>query len=838
MEIMKLSSKKPIEKKPFKENNQQLTNQEKDEIEEKKESGLVKFLDFLTKFSIFAIFLGLPVFYTKLTLQGGAFEKEIYFYFWVLLALISWASKCGYLGEMKIRRTPLDIPIIIFWLFYLLTTIFSVDSWHSFAGFFGDPSRGFLNVTALVVVFYLITTNFSWKFLYWVLGGFLTSVIISIAWTLLSIFGLNSLGNGLPISLSGRLEEMVVFLSGALLAFLTFIIALGNKENSSSGKKFLVYLGIFFIAVTLFSLFALYNYVIWIAVLAGVTIFLIFILSKIIRAKGAWTLLPMVVFVIILIFLMIGPVGISKIQLPLSFSVPYNASFEIAKGSLTDNFFLGYGPANYGYAFSKHLPEGFDNLGVRFFQGRGLILESISTLGAIGTVVLFIIVLTFLSISIFLLSKDKEKNKIYSLGLFSVAFVFMISLFLRKMGASVFIFSGLFVSLSVATIYAESKIEKNFLPISLRASSKFALTLAFIYLLIFASVAFFFVFLGKTYIADIHARKAVVERVPGEENSVDELYKAIRLNPREGRYFSILGQEYMRLANENILKSEQERDIEKIRNYINLAKEAADRGAELMPNDVTAVEVTAAIYRNSGNYFVEDLEKAQEKYQRAIELEPGDPRHYLNIGVIKEMQSQKVSEEDEIKKKNLLSSAEEWMKKSVGKRRNYDEGYYNLALVQSNLGKQDEAIGNMANAVILKRDNLNYVFNLARLYQNRGQDDDAKIAESLYRQILGVNSKELNARLSLAMLLEKDPTRRNEALDQYEEVLALLPENSVEARAQIEEMIERIKGGQESTPQVQQSEENLQIESNEEVQNEPEEQEQSPITEFPVETNN
>ena len=806
MEIIKPFSGKPKETNYVQNKNQEFTNkQEEDEIEGGDESKLVRILNFLTRFSIFAIFLGLPIFYTKFTLQGAAFEKEIYFYFWSLLALISWASKCGYSGEMKIKRTPLDIPILIFWLTYLLATIFSVDSWHSFFGFFGDPSRGFLNVTALIVVYYLITTNFNWKFLYWILGGFLISGIVSIIWLLLSIFGINILGNDMPVSLIGGLEETTVFLLGILIAFMTLIIALGNEKDSSSfGRKIIKYAGVFFIAVSLFLLFSLFNYVIWVSVLAGVTLFLIFILAKIVKAKGSWTLLPMVVFVTILIFLMIGPVKIANIQLPLSVSLPYNISFEISKESLSDSFFLGYGPANYGHAFSQHFPEGLDNLGIRFFQGKGLLLESVSTMGALGAVALLVLALTFLSISVYLLAKDREKNKIYSLGMFSIAFVFMISLFLNGMGASIFIFSGLFVALTIAALQAESEIKNNFLPISLKASSKFALTLAFIYLLIFASVAFFFVYLGKTYLADIYAKKALAERVAGEEGAVENLYRAVRLNPKEGRYFSILGQEYMRLANENILKPEDQRDIEKIRNYINLSKEAASMGENLMPNDVTAVEVAAAIFRDSGNYFDQDLEIAEEKYQRAIDLEPNDPGHYLNIGVIKEMQAGKLGagEENEAARKELLISAEEWAKKSVEKRKNYDEGYFRLALIQSFLGNQDEAIGNMTNAVILKRNNLNYVFNLARLYQNRGEGDDDTIAESLYRQILGVNDKEVNTRLSLAMLLEKNPERKNEALEEYQAVIDLLPKESTQAKNQIEEMMNRIRiGGEEVIPQ-------------------------------------
>ena len=82
------------------------------------------------------LFLGVPLFFTGLTFQGLAFEKQIYFYFWLLLALVVWATKGVIAGEMKIRRTPLDIPILAFWLTYLLATIFSPGPLAQLLGIF------------------------------------------------------------------------------------------------------------------------------------------------------------------------------------------------------------------------------------------------------------------------------------------------------------------------------------------------------------------------------------------------------------------------------------------------------------------------------------------------------------------------------------------------------------------------------------------------------------------------------------------------------------------------------------------------------------------------------
>lgn len=71
-------------------------------------------------FSLGALFFGLPLFFTGATFQGIAFDKQMYFYFWLLIGLVAWVSKGVSSGDMRIRRTPLDIPIVLFWLFSLI----------------------------------------------------------------------------------------------------------------------------------------------------------------------------------------------------------------------------------------------------------------------------------------------------------------------------------------------------------------------------------------------------------------------------------------------------------------------------------------------------------------------------------------------------------------------------------------------------------------------------------------------------------------------------------------------------------------------------------------------
>jgi len=782
-----------------------------EESSEKSDNKIVKLLDYIMKISLFAIFLGIPLFFTNLTFQGIAFEKQIYLYFWLLLALVAWGSKSGYVGEMKIRKTPLDIPIIAFWFFYLIATIFSVDRWHSFVGFFGDPSRGFISVTAMIVLYYLILSNFNKNLFKWLMRAVIYSGAVIIIWDILKIFDWRlfipeKLWGALPLSTVGSLQSASIFACFMIFIFLTAVLKIRFNDEISDLKKN-IYSGIliFFIAASLLVVLALYNYIPLFShfPLAGLVIgsafFLIFILAKVVRPKDAWAFFPVAIFIIVLAFLMIGSVNLSKVNLPFNVSVPYNTASEIAKGSLKDSFFIGYGPGNYGYAFSKFLPKNFDNMNLRFFEGEGLLLESISTLGFIGTTFLIIIILTFLGTSIFLLYREKERNKIYSLGSLTATVVLLVNTLVSQTESSILILLVIMGALTTGVLLMESDVKDKLISFSLKASPKFALTLAFISLLIFTSVAFLFVFFGKIYAADLYMGQAIKARKVSEGGSIAKIGKAIQLNGKEGRYFGRLGQEYLVLTNEEILKGEKDMDINKIKSYLTAGIQAGVVGKNLMPKDVNSVETLAQIYENSGVYLPEGLDLAEKEYRKALELEPNNPNFYIRLGLIKTKMA--AAKEKTEEKKALVEEAGGLFKQAIEVRKNFDSAYYNLALTEEALGQLDEAIENMKKAVSIQGNNINYVFNLARILQARGKEDDNKAAEALFKQILGVNDKEINAHFNLGLLYEKT-NRKSEAAAEYKKVIELLPKGSEKTREQLEKMISNIEKGIENTPET------------------------------------
>lgn len=767
----------------------------------------IRFLDFLISLSLVLLSLGLPLFFLGKTFQGVMFEKQLFFYAVLLVGIIAWVVKGISLGELKIRRTPLDIPLGIFWLIYLLATIFSVDRWHSFWGFFGDPSRGLVSITAAILAYYLILSNFSEKRKKLMLWGIMLAGLLIVVWATISILGIRllpaSLSKFLPGNMLGSLTALAIFLSAWALLVLTIIFKVGEKQQLKNGIKIFLTLGLTAILLwDILLLYAIYAFVPWAGLFIGIGIFSIFILSLIVKPamKGGW-IIPMAVFLLILGFLITGKGNILKTNLPIEVSPSTGLSWEIAKGGLGDgvgHFLTGYGPAAYGYAFSKFKPQDF-NLNtlynIRFYQGSGLIFESLTTVGVLGAVALIVLILSFLSLGVYLLTKGKkaENSRILSLGLFTAVLVIIIDALLSKTEGGILLIGVILGAVTMATLLQEGETEERSFSLSLKSSPNYALALAFVFMVVSAGVVFIFVFLGKALVADMAVGKAEQEK--NVELSAEQLVRAIKLNGLEGRYYVQLGQKNMVLANEELKKSN--RDANKIQVYLNNSIEASKKGKDLMPKDVATVESLALIYENAGFYVADSFSIAEDFYRQALELEPNNPNFLLKLGQLKINLA--TTKKDENERKKLLEEAQKLFEEALAKKANLAPAYYNLALVKENLKDLSGAIEALTQGVNLDSRNVNYLFNLGRLYQARGTKEDLKIAEALYRRTLQIDDQEINAHFYLGLLYEKMETREKAKVE-YQKVLGLVPTSNQETRAKIQQLIDNIDRGVRNIP--------------------------------------
>lgn len=769
-----------------------LESQEAPTFEKQKNSYVVRICDWAINGVFFLLFFATPFFFTGLTYQGLVFDKFYLFSLLVLVGMVAWVTKAVLQGSMEIRRTPIDIPLILFWVWYAITAVFSVDRWHSFFGAFGDPSRGFVALTFFILSFYFVISHATTQRVRSALKAAILGGSIVVLWTVYVLFGAPLLPdawqNRMPISLLGNLGSLTLYF-GALIPILVTGIFLNAEEEKTKKQKVLYGGMLTALFLLLICLLTLYAFVPWMVVLASLTFFVIYIIAQLVRPASKVSWLPMAVFVAILGFLMVGQVNIARINLPVEVSPSNKLSWQVTQESFGSQFLTGAGPANYGAVFSQNKPEEFNDnqlYTMRFGQSNNLFLETFATTGIIGVLLLALIWMLFLGSGLYLLTyNSKETNKVLSLGLWSVvALFFLASLFVTLSGALLLILIPL-ASLAYIVLQKETFAKDTFLRFSLQATPKYALALAFTFMVVSAGVIYILIFFGKVFVADIKMLEGNKALASGNaEGAINEYSSALRLYSQESNYYLRYAEALMVLVAQENSKGES-RDESRMANALQQAIAAGEVAARLSGNDVATVESLALLYENIIRYAPEASNRASELYARAAFLDPSNPLYSIKMGEIKRLDGDRT--EDEVQRTALYNEALELFNAALEKKKNLSVGYYQKAITHSRLNQLDTAIVEARQVNQLEPANASYAFTLGALYELRNQGEDRETAVEIYRTILNSNPNILDVRLSLALLYEKRGERDN-AIREYEAALDIVKKSNGDTTALQEQL--------------------------------------------------
>lgn len=392
----------------------------------------ISILDKIVTVCVFMLFFGLPLFFMNLTYQGISFEKQYYFYFWLFVGIVVWAARGILGGKIEIRRTSLDIPLGVLWLVYVLATIFSVDKYHSLFGFFGNPINGLISVTSLILAYYLIVSYVSKKRVIMMWWAIVASGSIVTVWSFLTTmrFVPQDILQYISPSLTGSFTSLAAFLAMMLPMFIISLSLIGNKEDHKA--KTMIMTGLLFVITILdiITLSVLYGYVRWYIVIASIALLLVFTISRSVKVSQKTSAMAVFTFLMLVGLLIYGQPILTRTAIQPEASLNYGLSFDIAKEAVKNKPLLGSGPGTYGYNFSLYHPKELNQSGqydIRFFSDRGILLESLSTIGIIGAIALVVVFLTYIStaVHVFMRSQDDE-SKVVSLGLFVTSVMAML----------------------------------------------------------------------------------------------------------------------------------------------------------------------------------------------------------------------------------------------------------------------------------------------------------------------------------------------------------------------------------------------------------------------------
>ncbi len=681
----------------------------------------VKALDFIIISAIFLIFLLCPLFFTGLVGQGMGFEKLMLFYFLVLLGVVCWATKGIVVGELKLKRTPLDWPIMGMLVIFAFSTILSVNHKDSLIGSYGNSAKSLVAVLLFTLFYYLVVNNINVKkikLLFWSLISSSVLIIVYSFFQLADIFVLplvfTKTASFNPI---GSLSSLSMF---AVMALPLLAMGAAQIKGIHSGLKnriipfFIKILLIIAIAGCLAVMTMLKGFTFWPVAIIGIVIVLMFLLSKIINISRGNLAIPLVVFASLIILLVLGNFNFINLNLPAEVSLSRSASWDIAKASLIKDPFFGSGPSTFYYSFSKYKELDFNNSplwNVRFDNSSGVLFELMANTGALGVLSVIVVALIALSICFIALIKTKnEEVQSILLALFASFIVALMFALLFSVNNSFILILVLAACLSVSSaivIYPEKFKTVN---LSLRTSPKYALALSAIFLTVSAGVVILFTMGIKMYLADVYAKESV--QTNDVNQKIEILERAIALAPYQDVYYINLANHYINLANQ---QAAQQAGYE---NYLSLAIERAKKAVEISPNKAGVNEAMALIYENSAFYARGSLEWSESYYNKVIELDPNNPTAYVRLALINMARANQ--ETDETEKKYFVGEAIKKYEIATQKKQDLAAGYYGKAIAYESLANNNQAIEELKKAVISNRNNIDYRFELGRLYFNRG----------------------------------------------------------------------------------------------------------------------
>jgi putative inorganic carbon (hco3(-)) transporter len=113
----------------------------------------VIFISFLFLFAL------VPIILTPWNYELFEFNKMIVTYFFTILIAGAWGVKMAAGKEVKIRKTPFDIPILLFVASQIVSALFSMDPHVSWFGYYSRFNGGVLSIISYVVLFYAFISN-------------------------------------------------------------------------------------------------------------------------------------------------------------------------------------------------------------------------------------------------------------------------------------------------------------------------------------------------------------------------------------------------------------------------------------------------------------------------------------------------------------------------------------------------------------------------------------------------------------------------------------------------------------------------------------------------------
>ena len=147
--------------------------------------------DTIITYSFYLLFFLTPLFWTSLNYELFEYNKMILTYGITTIIMGAWILKMIQQKSLIFKRTPLDIPLLLFLGANILSTIFSIDPHTSIWGYYSRSNGGLLSIISYSLLYFAFVSNITVENIKNLLKvGLVAGLIISI-WGILEHFGVS-----------------------------------------------------------------------------------------------------------------------------------------------------------------------------------------------------------------------------------------------------------------------------------------------------------------------------------------------------------------------------------------------------------------------------------------------------------------------------------------------------------------------------------------------------------------------------------------------------------------------------------------------------------------------
>lgn len=753
-----------------------------------------KILAGVTKYALYLIIFLVPLFFLPYTIEGFELNKYFLFYILTLLALICWLARSVFRKTVEIRRTALDVPLLILWGVFFITALFSQERYLSFFGDFSFLGLSFIGLTVMLIFYFLIVQTFSGiKQVLTALNLFLLAGSLSALYFILRVAGLLSWVKKIPLPdfnlTNSANTQFGLFL--AIIMTLSLALLTARKRNLKLDIFFFLVFGLSGAALVMIG-FKL----IWIVAAIALFLALVFLMTYLEKTRNIWLSVAFGVLVMALLFALLGVPRFLSSPLPVEVSLSSGVSWDLAVSTLTDsarNFLFGSGPGTFIFDFSKYRPADFNNnfaWNIRFRSPWSGALEWLMTTGLFGSLALLLTVLMVLGLAVATFLRHilelRRKKKVAAeeeapvesftnsplifWGLIAGWLISLIIFFISVFGLVHWLVFWLFLGLMIAAGAHLAKTEMPPLFISLKTSPQYALVTSFGFILIFTAIIVAGVYLGRFFTAEVVYARALAK--PLDERLVS-LAQAVNLNPNRVLFHLTLADSFIAKAAE---VANRVNDVNQVSNLVASAVQATRLAADKAPNNVATWEFLSNMYATARPFAPEANNWVITSLEKAVALEPTNPTFYVTLGNAKLLEKR-------------YSEAKDDFEKAISLKPDLLMAYVRLAILKEAQNDLSGAVAALERGLGYGRQDAGYVFQLGRYYFNRAQKGDYGLAELAYRRAIALNPNYSDALFGLALLYERT-NNKGPALELYRRVLQLNPGNK-----DIKKKIDQLSGG-------------------------------------------